>query len=291
MLLDSIGVVPDRAAAATAVVAVLILGAFVIVGRLLADDAERQMRPALAVGLAILWVALLALPFEARLFPGSPLRQLPLDPTAKGALLAAPGEGSRFDLVVDAHLPMASERRDRTVHYDLDVVDDAGAHARVTGDLGDSWRMRRLGRRGSAPSHIEHLSAEHTIDDAGRGALRVADVTVSGEPAMAVVATLYGHHTPRALVLYTVAVALVLGAVALDLWWDPRATATATLVTAAACAAAVVFVESGAGHPGIRDAMGATLAGAVIGVPAGAAAAWIGRTFALRNSGKARRAA
>ena len=116
-------------------------------------------------------------------------------------------------------------------------------------------------------------------------------MTVSGEPATAVVATLYGHRTPPALVLYVAAVALVLGAVALDLWWDPRATATATLVTAAACAAALVFVGSGAGHPGIRDVIGATLAGAVIGVPAGAVAAWMGRTFALRNPGKARRAA
>lgn len=291
MLLDSIGLVADRTAAAIAVVALLVLGAFVIVSRLLADDAEQEMSPALAVGLGVLWVALLTLPFEARLFPGTPLRQLPLDRTAKGAVLAAAGEGSRFDLVLDAHLPIASERRDRTVHYDLDVVDEAGTHARVAGELGDSWRMRRLGRRGSAPSHIEHLSAEHTIDDAGRGALRVADVTVTGEPATSVVATLYGHHTPPALVLYTAAVALVLGAVALDLWWDPRATATATLVTAGACAAALVFVGSGAGHPGIRDVIGATLAGAVIGVPAGAVAAWMGRTLVLRNPGKARRAA
>jgi hypothetical protein len=243
------------------------------------------------VAVAVVGIALVGYPFATRLFPGEPLRQITLDGAARDAVVVPAGAASRVDVVVDGHLPLAADRRDRTLQYNIDLVDDAGAHEHVAGELGDSWRMRRLGRRGSAPSHIEHLSSEHTIDDAGRGVLRVADVTVSGEPKAAVVATVYGHRTPPALVLWAVAVALVLAALAVDLWWDPRATATATLVTATACTAALVFVTSGAGHPGIRNVIGATLAGAVIGVPAGALAAWIGRAFALRIPGKARRAA
>ncbi len=63
------------------------------------------------------------------------------------------------------------------------------------------------------------------------------------------------------------AVLLTAGAFAYDRWLDPDETPLATLLTAMATAAAVTFTASGAGHPGIRDLVGAALLGAIVGVP------------------------
>ena len=289
MLLDAMELVPDRVAAAVGVVALLLLGAFLIVSPLLADDADTQVSPALAVAAGVLWIAILAYPFEARLFTGAPLGHVALDPSAKGSTIVPAGAASEADVVVEARLPLASDRRDRTVHYDVDLVDDGGAHARVEGELGDSWRMRRMGRRGTAPSHLEHLS-ESQVVAIGSGALHLADVTLVGEPGATAVATAYPHRLPPTAVLYGLAIVLCIGALTLDRWWNPRATATATMITTAACAAALVFATSGAGHPGVRDMIGAALVGAIAGVTIGTTAAWlVGRL--VSRGGAARRAA
>ncbi len=288
MLLDALELVPDGAAAAIAVLALLVLGAFVATAPLLADEHDGRVAPWLVVAGATLWILVLAYPFATRLFRGEPLRQFPLSTVAKGELVASADQASRVDLVVDAHLPLASERRDRTVHYDVDLVDDAGTHERFEGELGDSWRMRRLGRRGSAPSHIEHLSAAHVVD-VGTGATHVADVTLTGEQGVSAVATVYRDHVPPTPVLYGGAVLLALGALAFDLWWNPAVGVTATMVTLSACMAALVFSSTAGGHPGIRDVIGAALVGAVVGVPGAATAGWLARRIA--PVGQARRRA
>jgi hypothetical protein len=288
MLLDALELVPDGVAAVIAVVAFLVLGAFIVIAPLLADEHDGRVPPAVAVAGGMVAIVVLAYPFAVRLFPGAPLRQLPLTTAAKGALVATADQGSRVDVVVDAHLPLASDRRDRAVHYDVDLVDDGGVHEQLSGELGDSWRMRRLGRRGTAPSHFEHLSAMHVVD-VGSGALHVADVTLTGDRGATAIATVYRDRTPPVAFLYAGAVLAVFGALVLDLWWDPSAGSTATMVTASACTAAIVFVAAGAGHPGIRDVIGAALVGAVVGVPAGTTAAWLGRVLA--PSGRTRRRA
>ncbi len=289
MLLDAIELIPDDVGAAISALALLVLGAFLIVSPLLADDAEGRVPPLVAVAGAIIWIAVLAYPFEARVFAGAPIGHVALDPAATGAVIAPAGAGSRVDVVVDLHLPMATDRRDRTVHYDVDLTDDGGTHSRVEGELGDSWRMRRMGRRGTAPSHIEHLSTSQVVAT-GTGALRLAGVTLVGEPGASAVATAYPHRLPPDALLYGLAILLCVGALVLDRWWDPRGTATATMVTTAGCAAALVFAGSGSGHPGVRDVIGAALVGAVAGVTIGAGAAWLVRTFAPGGT-TARRAA
>ncbi len=276
MLLDAIELVPDGLAAAIAVVAFLVLGVFVAVAPLVADEHRDRVQPIVPIVAGALAALLLAYPFLVRLLPGAPLRELALDAAAKGAVVVSPDEASRVDLVVDAHLPLATDRRDRTLHYDVDLVDDAGAHEHVSGEVGDSWRMRRLGRRGSAPSHFEHLSASHVVD-VGSGGLRVGDVTLTGEPHAIASATVYRHRTPPTAVLYGGAALFVLGALVFDLWWDPAAGSTTTMVTASACAAVLVFADGGAGHPGIRDVIGAALVGTLVGTPVGGALAWLGR--------------
>ena len=287
MLADALELVPDGAAAVVAVLAFLVLAAYVAIAPLLADEHAGRVPPALAIGVGALAAAVIAYPFAMRLVAGTPLRQLPLTTASTGAVVATADEASRLAIVVDAHLPLASDRRDRSVQYGFDLVDDGGIHLSFAGELGDSWRMRRMGRRGSAPSHFEHLSTRHFVD-AGGGTTRVAAVTLSGEPGATVTATVYRDRTPPDVALYAASVLMVLGALALDLWWDPAAGSTATMVAASACAAMLVFSASAAGHPGIRDVIGAALVGTVVGVPAGTAAGWLGRTIA--PFGRTRRA-
>ncbi len=289
MLLDIVELVPDATAALIAAVALLMIGASLILTPLLGEDAEGRVIPALAIALAVVWIAVLAYPFAVRLLVGAPLGRVPLDAAATGATLVPAHLASHANVVVDLHLPVASDRRDRTVHYDVDLVDDAGAHVRIDGELGDSWRMRRMGRRGSVPSHLEHLSASHVVP-IGSGALHLAAATLVGEPGATAAATAYRYRLPGTAVLYGLAVALCAAALALDRWWDPRARATATIVTTAACAAALVFAGSGSGHPGMRDVMGAALVGAIAGITIGAAMAWLVETL-LPRQGAARRAA
>src|SRR6185295_12648831 len=63
MLLDALGLLPDRMAATIAVVALLVLGAFVAVVPLLDDDARRSVAPGLVLGVAALWIVVVGAPF------------------------------------------------------------------------------------------------------------------------------------------------------------------------------------------------------------------------------------
>ncbi len=283
MLLDATELVPDGIAATISVVAVLVLAVFLAIAPLVADEHRGRVPPLVPVAAGAVATVLLAYPVIVRLLPGTPLREIALDAGAKGAAVVTPDEASRIDFVVDARLPLSTDRRDRTLHYDIDLVDDAGTHDHVSGEVGDSWRMRRLGRRGSAPSHLEHLSASNAVA-VGSGGLRIADVTLTGEPRATASAIVYRRRTPPSPVLYVGAALLVLGALVFDLWWDPAAGSTTTMVTASACAAVLVFAAGGAGHPGIRDVIGAVLVGTLVGAPVGGAAAWLARLVSLPGS-------
>jgi len=283
MLLDATELVPDGIAAAISAVAVLVLAVFLAVAPLVADEHRGRLPPLVPVAAGVVATVLLAYPVIVRLLPGTPLREIALDAGAKSAVVVARDEASRIDFVVDAHLPLSTDRRDRTLHYDIDLVDDAGTHDHVSGEVGDSWRMRRLGRRGSAPSHLEHLSVSNAVA-VGSGGLRIADVTLTGEPHATASAIVYRRRTPPSAVLYVGAALLVLGTLVFDLWWDPAAGSTTTMVTASACAGVLVFAAGGAGHPGIRDVIGAVLVGTLVGAPVGGAAAWLARLVSLPGS-------
>jgi hypothetical protein len=197
-----------------------------------------------------------------------------LEPQKTGNTFAL-GDG-RFDLVVDAHLPMSTERQNRELYYALTLTDGGGESHRFDGELGDRWQTRRLGR-GTAPVHLEHLSTSHEIDHPAGGSLRLDDVTVSGVPNATLSGTFYRHRIPHEAILLAGGVLLGLGALALDLWWDPKRTPTAALVTATATGAVLVFCSSAAGHPGLRQVFGSTIVGGIGGVPTAGIAAWLAR--------------
>ena len=285
VLLAALGLVPGGVATAITALALLVLGAFIAAAPLLdAATAERRVPGSWLLVGASLWIALLYYPLHCRLFPGSPLAQARLDASATGTVLPLAGHGSRFDLIVDAHLPLASEQRDRTVRYDLDLVDESGEPAHYAGELGDRWRMRRLGRRGTAPSHYEHLSTSHVVDDPTGSNLRLDRVVLTGEPGTTLTAAVYPHRSPAAPILYAGAGLLTLFALGFDLWTRPRGSPVATLLTATAAGALLTFVASGAGHPGVRDLIGAVIVGGVTGVPLGALAVWVARNTLPRSS-------
>src|SRR5512147_1623424 len=173
-LLDALGFISEPLAAIVAVVSLLIIGAFAVAGPLVNDDAAPKLAASAVAGLAIGWIALFTIPFALRLFPGPPIVTTAVDTQATKTPLQL-GNG-RFDLVLDAHLPMSSERQSRQLYYALTLTDGAGEAHRYDGELGDTWQTRRLGRRGTAAVHLEHLSTSHEIDNPAGGTVRLDEV-------------------------------------------------------------------------------------------------------------------
>ncbi len=275
MLLDALEVLAEPPAALLAVFGLLILGAFAAIGPLLGEISAPKLSPLVLLGLAIVWVALFATPFALRLYPGPPVAVANLEPQHTGNTFTL-GAG-RYDLVVDAHLPMSPERQNRQLYYAVTLTDGAGASHRYDGELGDRWQTRRLGRRGTAPVHLEHLSASHEIADPAGGSLRLDDVTLSGVPNATLSGSFYRHRVPSEAWLLTTGMLLGIGTLAFDLWWDPHRTSTTTLVTATATGAVLVFCSSAAGHPGLRQVFGSTILGGIGGVPTAGVVAWLAR--------------
>lgn len=275
VLLDALGVVSEPVAALVAVVALLILGVFAVLGPLLRDRHSPRLRPPTLVGIAVIWVALFSTPFAFRLFPGAPVATVALETHRASQVL--PLSESRFDMVLDAHLPLSSERQTRQLHYDLTLVDGAGQSQRYDGELGDRWQTRRLGRRGTAPVHLEHLSTAHEIDSPAGGTLRLDEVTLSGVPNATLAASFYRHRIPGAAWLLSGGVFVTLGALAFDLWWDPRRSPAGALLTATATGAMLIFCTMAAGHPGLRQVFGSAIVGGIGGVPTVGLAAWLAR--------------
>ncbi len=281
MLLDALGLIAEPIAALSAVFALLILGISAALGPLLREAHPRLGRLALA-GMAMAWVLVFALPFSLRLFPGPPVATTSLEAQSSNPVLPI-GEG-RFDLVLDARLPPATEHQTRQLRYAMTLTDGAGQSQHYDGELGDRWQTRRLGRRGTAPVHLEHLSATHEVDYPAGGTVRFDDVAVSGIPEASVAASFYHRRVPGLLWLLCGGALLGIAALAFDFWWDPRRTPTAALLTATATGAVVVFCSSAAGHPGLRQVFGSTIVGGIGGVPTIGIVAWLVRRFpALRS--------
>jgi hypothetical protein len=274
-LLDALGAISEPLAAIIAVIALLIIGAFAVAGPLVNDDHSPKLTGGATTGLAIAWIVVFTIPFALRLFPGPPIATTAVDALAPKTPLQL-GDG-RFDLVLDAHLPMSAERQSRQLYYALTLKDGAGVTHRYDGELGDSWQTRRLGRRGTAPVHLEHLSTSHQIDNPAGGTVVLDEVTLSGVPNATLAASFYRHRVPGPMWLVGGGLVITLAALAFDFWWDPHRTPSATLLTATAAAAVWIFCTTAAGHPGLRQVFGSTIVGGIAGVPAAGIAAWLAR--------------
>jgi hypothetical protein len=287
-ILDALGAISDRVAAFLAVIALLMLGAFAALAPRVRNDRHPPLAPSAMLGIGLAWIAVFTVPFALRLFPGAPIASTTIEPDHKTPDLAI-GNG-RFEVVLDAHMPLASERQDRHLHYDLTFVDGAGHPLHYDGELGDRWQTRRLGRRGTAPVHLEHLSTAHPLDHPAGGTVRLDAATITGVPNATLNASIYRNRIPDAVWLVIGGAAVALAALAFDLWWDPHRTPTAALLTASATGAMLVFCSSAAGHPGLRQVIGSTIVGGVGGVPTAGAAAWLARQSTWTRAITSRRA-
>lgn len=288
MLLDALGLLADPPAALLAVLGLLVLGAFVVVGPLLSATPAPHMSPLVLLTVACGWIAVFATPFALRLFPGAPVATTTLEPHRTGSRLSL-GNG-RFDLVLDAHLPISSEHQNRQLYYAVTLSDDAGVSRRFDGEFGDRWQTRRLGRRGTAPVHFEHLSASHEIASPAGGSLRVDEVTLSGVPNATLSGSFYRHRLPDEPWLVMGGILLALAALTFDLWSHPQGTPTTALVTATATGAVLVFCSSATGHPGLRQVLGSTIVGGMGGVPTAGVLAWLARRSSWIRARTSRRA-
>lgn len=288
MLLDALGVLADPPAAMLAVLGLLILGAFVVIGPLFGETPAPRISFLVLLTAALGWIAVFATPFALRLFPGAPVAIATLEPHHTGDRLLL-GSG-RFDLVLDAHLPMSSEHQSRQLYYAVTLSDDAGVSRRFDGELGDRWQMRRLGRRGTAPVHLEHLSASHSIANPAGGPLRIDDVTLSGVPNAILSGSVYRHRLPDERWLLVGGILLGLAALAFDLWSHPQGTPTTALITTAATGAVLVFCSSAVGHPGLRQVFGSTIVGGIGGMPTAGVLAWLARRSSWIRARTSRRA-
>lgn len=288
MLLDALGLLAESASALLVVFGLLILGVFGALGPLLGDDAAKKPPLAVLLSAAFGWIAIFSTPFVLRLYPGAPIATATLESQHTGNTFEV-GTGP-VDLVVDAHLPMSSDRQNRQLYYALTLTDGAGTSRRYDGELGDRWQTRRLGRRGTAPVHLEHLSTSHEIESPAGGSLRLDDVTLSGVPNATLSGSFYRHRIPGAAWLITGGVLLGLGALLFDFATDPQRTPTTTLVTATATGAVLVFCSSAAGHPGLRQVLGSTIVGGIGGVPTAGLVAWLARRSSWIRAFTTRRA-
>jgi hypothetical protein len=288
MLLDALGVIAEPPASVLAVVALLTLGVFAALGPVMGAADDRRPQPLVLAIAALAWITVFVTPFALRLYPGAPVATATLEPQHTGNSFAL-GDG-RFDLVLDAHLPTSSDRQNRQLYYALTLTDGAGTSQRLDGELGDRWQTRRLGRRGTAPVHLEHLSASHAIDNPAGGSLRLDDVTLSGVPNATLSGSFYRHRIPSETWLLIGGLALGIAALAFDFWWDPQRTPIAALVTATATGAVLVFCSSAAGHPGLRQVFGSTIVGGIGGVPTAGIAAWLARRSSWTRAITSRRA-
>lgn len=275
MLLDALELISEPMAALLAVLALLILGAYAAFSPLIGGNDAPKVAPLTLGAVAIAWIAIFTVPFLLRLFPGPPLASAALEPNKTGNTFTL-GDG-RFDLIVDAHLPMSIEHQNRELYYAVTLTDGAGEAHRFDGELGDRWQTRRLGRRGTAPVHLEHLSTSHRIDNPAGGSLRLDEVSLSGVPNASLSGSFYRHRVPSELLLLAGGIVLGLGALAFDLWSDPRRTPTGALVTATATGAVLVFCSSAAGHPGLRQVLGSAIVGGIGGVPTAGVVGWLAR--------------
>src|SRR5439155_897025 len=130
--LSATGLVPVEGALATAIVAALVLLAYVGERPLLAADAPRRDQ-LIGLGFTVVWLAFCYVPFYTRIIPGAPLLDaVDVQANGSGLPLRIPAAGHRaIDLVLEGKLsPNPTGGAAAPVHYRV-TLESAGARAVV----------------------------------------------------------------------------------------------------------------------------------------------------------------
>jgi hypothetical protein len=179
------------------------------------------------------------------------------------------GEAGRYRIVVRGYFPPSSAQATQAGHYRLNVVDGAGLNLVLEGDFTDTWRQRRLGRRGRFPVHIIKDITQHKIESASGQDLTLALTETSG--GMSNVVSVDIAAVGFALPLFAALGAVLTGAaVVIDAWRPivPR-NGIMTMETLAALFGGAAFCSLSGWRPGFLDLSVSAFVGVVVGVPAG----------------------
>jgi hypothetical protein len=286
-LASAAALLPQPVALAAAIIAALVLVLFLAVRPLL-DPAATTRDRAVGAALGILWLVACYLPFQVRLFPGTPLLAgAEVRAGGAGLPLVIPAAGKRaIDLLLEGKLVAnADGSAAPPVHFLLTVEDAAGAAQVIDGMFRDQIVMQRLGRRGSAAAHRLHTADVRVLANPAGGDLTITQITLQPPTAAPITVTAWAHPLPGTLVLALAAFVLVALVVAFDRVGPGATTDGAfTMATASAIGTAVIFWTGNAAHPDFNTLIGATIFGGPLGFAAGSVVWWIAkRVIAARD--------
>jgi hypothetical protein len=180
------------------------------------------------------------------------------------------GEAGRYRIVLRGYFPPTSAQTTRAAHYRLHVLDGAGLDVVLEGDFTDTWRQRRVGRRGRFPVHVVSDISQHKIESASGKDLSLALTETGG--GMSDVVSVEVAAAGFALPLFA-ALGAVLAAAALVIdTWRPTVPRNGiiTMETLAALVGGAAFSSLAGWRPGFVDLVVSVFAGVVVGAPAGA---------------------
>ena len=282
--LSGTGLVPVEGALATAIVAALVVLAYVGERPLLAADAPRRDQ-LIGLGLTAVWLAFCYIPFYTRIFPGAPLLDaVDVQANGNGLPLRIPAAGHRaIDLVLEGKLsPNPTGGAAAPVHYRL-TLEGAGTRQVLEGQFDDTLKTQRLGRRGTTVVHQSHSSELRVLANPGREDLSISQLSLEPPTAPAVTVSAFAHPLPGPVILGIAVAALLAGVIAFDRLAAVAATDGAlTLATAAVVGAAVIFWTSNAVHPDFRTLIGSAIFGGPVGFAAGALLWWAAKKLIAR---------
>jgi hypothetical protein len=243
-------------------------------------------RVAVAVGLfACAWLIGLGWPLLTAVNPPPPLFVGELHRGSAPATVRL-DEAGHYRVVVTGHLPAAADRSSHAGTYQLRMQDGGALDQVVRGEFTESWRMRRLGRRGSVSTRIAHSVTQHRIASENGGVLSLTLLDLSGDVGSSVSVEVFKQPV-SSTIMTALGIVLTAGALAVDAWrFDVAHDGLMTIETTAALGGLAAFRAFGAAHAGFGDLFVNGLLGAIPGAAVGAmlwrAAGVRARTFLRR---------
>jgi hypothetical protein len=221
-----------------------------------------------------LWLVTVFYPIYRRIYPGERLFSIDAGPSDVPIELPATGLG-KVDLLIDSHLEAAEPGRTRVARYAVTVGGDATATRTIEGEFKETWQSQRQARSQTVEVLRERKSATVTLENPGRGPLRVTDLEVEGQAEQVLTLSLYRHLLPPWWMTLLLGAALLTGAVLFDRATGAGETAASLVIaTAAAFVGAYAFPGIGSPNPTFRELAGAAVVGALVGGPIGGLVAW-----------------
>jgi hypothetical protein len=195
------------------------------------------------------------------------------DIKVKGPAVTVPLAGARGDyrLVVEGHLPPSADHAAHSEHYRIKIAHGATSDELLDGDFSDRWGTQRLGRRGTAPVHIERTMNKHDIQSPGGEDFKISLDELAGTGSDVVTVRVYPAAFPT-VAFAVLGVMLTAFAWLLDTWRpDGPSDSVATTATLSALLGVAAFRHFAPPQPGFGD----LLFNGSLGVLGGYVVGWV----------------